>query len=54
MVDKKHLSKVVLLGDLGVGKTTLIQKFVDPEGTQSTAATVGGDMKKKEVKVGGT
>lgn len=40
---KKALTKVVLLGDINVGKTTLINKFTT--GSASTGATVGTDFK---------
>ena len=51
MVEKKVLSKVVLLGDMGVGKTTLLNSFM---GAGSAKATVGSDFRKKDVKIGNT
>ena len=42
---KKFFAKVVLLGDLGVGKTTLINKFTT--GVANNNATVGGGFKTK-------
>jgi len=39
MVEKKILSKVVLLGSMGVGKTTLLNSFLG--GKQAAKATVG-------------
>ncbi len=51
MVEKKVLSKVVLLGDMGVGKTTLLNSFM---GAGQAKATVGSDFRKKDVKVGNT
>ena len=52
MVEKKVLTKVVLLGDMGVGKTTLLNSFMG--GNQGSKATVGSDFRKKDVKVGNT
>ena len=51
MVEKKVLTKVVLLGDMGVGKTTLLNSFM---GAGNKQATVGTDTRKKDVKVGNT
>lgn len=50
MVEKKVLSKVVILGNLGVGKTTILNSFLGVQ--QQTTATVGSDARKKEVKLG--
>jgi len=45
--------KIVLLGDVGVGKTTLINKFCGKDG--AGGATIGpGDFQKKEMMVGTT
>ena len=52
MVEKKVLSKVVLLGDMGVGKTTLLNSFMGSG--QAAKATVGSDFRKKDIKVGNT
>jgi len=42
-----------MLGDMGVGKTTLLNKYVDgPNGTSKPATTIGTDFRKKELKVG--
>ncbi len=62
MVEKKVLSKVVLLGDMGVGKTTLLNSFMDESttllnsfmGAGQAKATVGSDFRKKDIKVGNT
>ena len=49
---KKVLSKVVLLGDMGVGKTTLLSKYINSGTNAPAKASVGPDFKKKELKVG--
>lgn len=51
MVEKKVLSKIVLIGEMNVGKTTLMNSFVG-SGSDLPTATVGSDTKKKEVKLG--
>ena len=51
---KKTFTKIVLLGDMGVGKTTLLQSFISAGAGASTNSTVGTDFKQKELKVGNT
>jgi len=43
---KKFFAKVVLLGDINVGKTTLINRFTTGVST-NTQATIGSDFKTK-------
>ena len=50
---KKFLAKVVLLGDVNVGKTTLINQFASGNAGNSQA-TVGTDFKSKQIDVGDT
>jgi len=50
---KKFIAKVVLLGDIGVGKTTLINQFASGSGG-NTQATVGTDFKTRAITVGDT
>ena len=49
---KKFLAKVVLLGDIGVGKTTLINKFATGNSAM-VQATVGTDFKTKSLSIDG-
>jgi len=51
MVERKVLSKVVVLGNMGVGKTTLLDAFLG-EQSNKQKATTGADFRKKEVKLG--
>ena len=52
MAEKKVLAKVIGLGDMGVGKTTIINSFAGV--TKAAKATVGNDFRSKEVKIGNT
>ena len=52
---KKAFTKLILLGDVNVGKTTLINKFAkDPKAAGVPSATVGVDFVKKEMRIGNT
>jgi GTPase SAR1 family protein len=51
--EKKILAKVILLGNMGVGKTTLLNKYVDgPNATNQPTTTIGTDFRKKDLKIG--
>jgi len=52
-MSKKKLSKVIILGDSAVGKTSLLNAYVDQKFLQSYKATVGADFMEKEVVVDG-
>ena len=43
--------KIVLLGHFGVGKTSLIRRFVDNEFDTNYQVTIGVQVKKKEVEL---
>ena len=43
--------KIVLLGHFGVGKTSLIRRFVDNDFSEDYLVTLGVQVKKKEVKI---
>ncbi|KAG7194068.1 Rab GTPase ypt7 [Scheffersomyces spartinae] len=46
---KKTLLKVIILGDSGVGKTSLMQRFVDDKFSQQYKATIGADFLRKDL-----
>eukprot|EP00041_Stephanoeca_diplocostata_P010683 m.170074 g.170074 ORF g.170074 m.170074 type:complete len:215 (+) comp18257_c1_seq1:332-976(+) len=52
-VPKKILLKVLLLGDSGVGKTSLMSRYVNEKFTNHYKATIGADFLTKDVAVGG-
>jgi Ras-related protein Rab-7A len=48
---KKQLFKIIILGDSGVGKTSLMNQYVNNRFTQQYRATVGADFMAKEVTI---
>uniref|UniRef100_A0A6B2LIS0 Uncharacterized protein n=1 Tax=Arcella intermedia TaxID=1963864 RepID=A0A6B2LIS0_9EUKA len=48
---KKILLKVIILGDSGVGKTSLMNQYVNKKFTNQYKATIGADFLTKEVMV---
>jgi small GTP-binding protein len=46
---KKYVLKILVGGDGGVGKTTLLRRFVDGKYHEDTSMTVGADFYTKEV-----
>jgi len=48
---KKHLLKIIILGDSGVGKTSLLVRYVKRQFSSSYKATIGADFLSKEVEV---
>ncbi|KAF2664937.1 hypothetical protein BT63DRAFT_428887 [Microthyrium microscopicum] len=48
---KKALLKVIILGDSGVGKTSLMNQYVNKKFSASYKATIGADFLTKEVLV---
>ena len=48
---KKVLLKVIILGDSGVGKTSLMNQFVNKKFSNQYKATIGADFLTKEVMV---
>eukprot|EP01084_Bolivina_argentea_P189052 325243_1 len=48
---KKVLLKIIILGDSGVGKTSLMNKFVNNKFVHQYKATIGADFLTKEIKI---
>ncbi|KAL4445961.1 hypothetical protein ABPG74_010953 [Tetrahymena malaccensis] len=48
---RKQLYKIIILGDSGVGKTSLMNQYVNQRFTQQYRATVGADFMAKEVTI---
>jgi Ras-related protein Rab-7A len=48
----KGLQKVIILGDSGVGKTSLMQQYVNSVFSSSYKTTIGADFSTKDVQVG--
>ncbi|AQZ10258.1 YPT7 (YML001W) [Zygosaccharomyces parabailii] len=48
---KKNILKVIILGDSGVGKTSLMHRYVNDKYSQQYKATIGADFLTKEVTV---
>ena len=43
--------KIAILGDAGVGKTSLVNQFVDDRFKEDYKATIGANILKKDVKL---
>ena len=50
LVEYDHLFKVVFVGDAKVGKTQIIDKFVENKFSENCASTIGMDFKVKMIK----
>ena len=48
---KKVLLKVIILGDSGVGKTSLMNQYVNKKFSNQYKATIGADFLTKEVSI---
>lgn len=48
-----YLFKIILIGDSGVGKTSLMRRYTDNVYTKDGASTIGVDFKIKTIVVGG-
>lgn len=54
MQKKKNFLKIVILGDSGVGKTTLLQQYLNGRTTGQSKPTIGADFSKKEILIDNT
>ncbi len=52
LLDPKYF-KIVVAGDGGVGKTTLLHRYVNGEFLEETSMTLGLDIFNKEVEISG-
>lgn len=50
---KKHHLKIIVLGDAGVGKTSLMNQYFNKNFTNLYKATIGAEFMSKEVEVNG-
>lgn len=50
---KKNILKVIILGDSGVGKTSLMHRYVNNKYSQQYKATIGADFLTKELLIDG-
>jgi small GTP-binding protein len=48
---KRRLLKVIILGDSGVGKTSLMNQYVQKKFSKEYKATIGADFLTKELEV---
>ena len=53
MQKKKNFLKIVILGDSGVGKTTILQQYLSGK-TGASKPTIGADFSKKEILIDNT
>ena len=54
MQKKKNFLKIVILGDSGVGKTTLLQQYLNGKIADRAKPTIGADFSKKEILIDNT
>ena len=52
-MSRRNFLKIVILGDSGVGKTTLLQQYVHNKANANTKPTIGADFSKKEIQIDG-
>ena len=54
MSSKKTLLKIIILGDSGVGKTSLMHQYVTKKFDNRYKATIGADFLTKDIEIDGT
>eukprot|EP00758_Cryptobia_borreli_P009015 Tbor_TRINITY_DN5439_c3_g1::TRINITY_DN5439_c3_g1_i1::g.24360::m.24360/K07897/RAB7A; Ras-related protein Rab-7A len=52
-MSKKQLLKIIIMGDSGVGKTSLMQQYVTKKFDDRYKATIGADFLTKEIEING-
>ena len=50
---KKNFLKIVILGDSGVGKTSLLQMYLNGKINSQSKPTIGADFSKRDIEVDG-
>lgn len=50
---KKALLKIIILGDTGVGKTSLMNQYVNNRFSSQYKATIGADFLTKDIHIDG-
>lgn len=53
MMSPKRIYKIVLLGNSGVGKTSLMNRYVDKKFTQHYSSTIGADFRVRDCQING-
>lgn len=48
---KKHLLKVIVLGDAGVGKTSLMNQYFNKRFSNQYKATIGAEFMSKDIMI---
>ena len=51
--NKKNILKVVIIGDAGVGKTSLLKRYVENKFSKEYRVTLGADFLNKKVELNG-
>ena len=54
MQKKKNFLKIVILGDSGVGKTSILQQYLNGKVSGNSKPTIGADFSKKEILIDNT
>lgn len=52
--NRKNFLKIVILGDSGVGKTTMLQQYLNGKTSGQSKPTIGADFSKKEIVIDNT
>ena len=52
-MDQIHSLNIMVIGDAGVGKTNLTNRYVDDNFNEDSAPTIGADFKQKAMEIEG-